>query len=112
MKRAALLLLMIAALLVWVSPSALLPDVSSCYASPSKSTAGPAAIAPEGGGGVEPSGNSRGGGTNQGDADGLSGMGSGGSGKVMIEQGLAPSQRIERVMILVGTWWKYMIWMR
>jgi hypothetical protein len=85
---------MIAALLVWVSPSALLPDVSSCYASPN------------------PGGDSRGGGTDQGDADGLSGMGSGGSDSMMIEQGLAPSQRIERVMILVGMWWKYMIWMR
>ena len=109
MKRAAIVLLMIIALVVLVSPSALLPDASTCYASPSKSTAGPAAIQPEDGGGVAPGG-SGGGGTDQGDADGLSGMGSGG--KVMIEQGLAPSQSVDRVMILLGTWWKFMIWMR
>jgi hypothetical protein len=112
MKRAAIVLLMVTALVVLVSPSGLLPDVSSCYASPSKSTAGPAAIRTADGGAVEPGGNSHGGGTNEGDADGLSGMGSGGSGKVMIEQGLAPGQRVDRVMILVGTWWRFMIWMR
>jgi len=94
MKRAALVLLMIAALLMLESPSALLPDVSSCYAS------------------RQPGGGTPGGGTDQGDADGLSGMGSGGSDKMIIEQGLAPDQRIDRVMILLGTWWKYMIWMR
>ncbi len=91
MKRAAIVLLMIAAL---VSPSALFPDVSSCYAAPT------------------PVGTGRGGGSNQGDADGLSGMGSGGSGKVTVEERLAPGQRVDRVMILVGMWWKYMIWMR
>jgi len=112
MKRAAIAVLMIAALVVLVSPSALLPDASSCYASPSKSNAGPGAIVPGNGDGVQPGGSSRGGGSNQGDADGLSGMGGGGSGKVTVEQGLAPDQRVDRLMILVGTWWKFMIWMR
>jgi len=111
MKRAAISVLMIAALVVLVSPSALLPDASSCYASPSKSTAGAGAIVPGNGDGVEPGG-SQGGGSNQGDADGLSGMGGGGSGKVTIEQGLAPSQSVDRLMILVGMWWKFMIWVR
>ena len=94
MKRAAIVFLMIIALVVLVPPSALLPDASSCYAS------------------RNPSGGGDAGGTDQGDADGLSGMGTGGSGKVMVERGLAPGQSVDRVMILLGTWWKFMIWIR
>lgn len=113
MKRA-VIGFMVAALVLLVSPSALLPDTSSCYASPSTSTAGPATISPGDAGGVSPGGpnGTRGGGNNEGDADGLSGMGSGGSGKVIVQQELAASRYSDRVMILVGTWWRFMIWIR
>ena len=111
MKRAAIVL-MVAALVVLVSPSALLPETSTCYAAPSKSTTGPTAITPGAGGGVSPSGSSRGGGTSEGDADGLSGMGAGGIGKMIIQQEFAASRVSDRVMILMGTWWRLMIWIR
>jgi hypothetical protein len=111
MKRAAIGVLAIAALVLLGSPSAPLPDGSSCFASTSKLTAVPGAIAPSGGGpqtGGSDDGES-GGGTTQGDADGLSGL-------KVTPRSTQPHGgsfvTVERVMVLFGPWWKLMIWMR
>jgi hypothetical protein len=112
MKRVAIVVLAIAALVSLGSPSVPLTDVSSCYASTSKATTGAAAIAPSTGGGDEtagPSGNGGTGGSNQGDADGLSGFR--GTPTIQTEFG-AQGYTVDRVLMLVGMWWKLMIWIR
>jgi len=115
MKRAAIVVLALAALVLLGSLPALLPDASSCHAAISNATSGPGAIVPEDGGRVEPGssagGNGQGGGSDQGDADGLSGYGGGGK-FVMFQEFSAPGETVDRVFVLAGMWWKLMIWIR
>jgi len=110
MKRAAILVLTIATLVLIVSPSTY-SFASSGY--PAKSgSIGPSVIAPSGSttttGPAASSGGGGGGtgGTDQGDADGLSGF----KGKPGIVSGLASSP--ERVAITLMMWWRYMVLIR
>ena len=109
MKRAAILVLAIATLVLIVSPSAT-PLAGSAY--PTKSgTTTPSVIAPgsstntgptttSGGGGT-----GGGGGTDQGDADGLSGL--------KVKPGsLTGYASPERIAITLMMWWRYMLFIR
>lgn len=106
MKRAAILVLAIATLVMIVSPSAFpLAAVST-----SKSgTNAPSIIAP-GTGTTGPAtttdGGSGGGGTDQGDADGLSGM------KVKPGSMSSFTTPYERVAVTMMMWWRYMLFIR
>ena len=111
MKRAAIVTLAIAALVLLGSPSAPLLTDSSCQAATSNTSADAAVISPAGGGTVDTGGSSGSGGsggTNRGDADGLSGLG----GKWIVEVEAAPNVAVDRVLILIGTWWRFMIGIR
>jgi hypothetical protein len=107
MKRAAIIVLAIATLVLIVSPSAT-PFAST----PTKSAiTGPSIVTPQSGrGGISgpytsPTGGGTGGGTDQGDADGLSGL------KVKpgaLNVGTMPT----RVAITMMMWWRYMVLIR
>jgi len=108
MKRAAILVLAIATLVLIVSPSASLL-ASSTF--PTKSgTNTPSVIAP-GNGSVNPGpsttgGGGGGGGNDQGDADGLSGL----KVKPISQTNIAASGN--RVAITLMMWWRYMLLIR
>jgi hypothetical protein len=110
MKRAAILVLAIATLVVIVSPSAY-PLAGSTHTSKSGIPA-PGVIAP--GPSVNPgpsalggSGGGTGGGTDQGDADGLSGM------KVKpVTQAPTYAGTAQRIAIKMMMWWRYTILIR
>jgi hypothetical protein len=110
MKRAAILVLAIATLVLLGSPSA--PLLADSNNSPTKSSAGPSVVAPPGGsierGASEGSGTGGGGGgTDQGDADGLSGLKVQPSGR-----SLGTLSGPERVAFTVEMWWRFMVWIR
>ena len=110
MKRAAMVILAIASLVLLGSPSAPLFDHSSSYAATSKSTTGPSVVAPTGGTvdtGASAGGGGGSGGSNQGDGDGLSGL--------KVAPGGEPygaGSELQRVTVLVQMWWKFMLWIR
>lgn len=107
MKRAAIFILAIATLVLIVSPSAL-PFSSSAYAKTTldspyvvTSAASPTDIS---GPATSADGGTSGGGTNQGDADGLSGL------KVRPStQGSSLVQMPERIAITMMMWWRFMV---
>ena len=111
MKRAAIIVLAIATLVLIVSPSAY-PLAST----PTKSGNGPSIITPYSRPAVDITGPSNstggggtgGGGTDQGDADGLSGL--------KIKPGttnvLGIGSTTERVAITLMMWWRYMVLIR
>ena len=106
MKRAAIMVLAIATLVLIVTPSAY-PLASS----PAKSgTSTPSVIAPSLKPGTGPSslsgGGTGGGGADQGDADGLSGM----KIKPVTQSGFALPT--DRVAIALMMWWRYMVLIR
>lgn len=112
MKRAAILVLAIATLVLIVSPSAY-PLASSAFPTKSK-TQGPSVVAPGSSinpgpattsGGGSGGGGGGGGGTDQGDADGLSGM----KVKPGSEANYASSGRIAITLMM---WWRYMVFIR
>jgi len=106
MKRAAILLIVIATLVLIGSPSTPLLAGSS----PTKAT-GPSVVAPTGGPIVEtgsPAGGG-GGGTDQGDADGLSGV------KNTPDTGMGSSSMTmftERFAVTAMMWWRFMLFIR
>jgi ABC-type transport system substrate-binding protein len=105
MKRAAILILAIATLVLLGSPSTPLLAGSS----PTKSTTGPSVVAPTSGSidtGAPASGGG-GGGTDQGDADGLSGMKIKPGTQVAIG-GMTPG----RLAITATVWWRFMLFIR
>jgi hypothetical protein len=106
MKRAAILVLAIATLVLLGSPSTpLLADSPNAY----KASPGPSVVAPTGAGDCgapQNSGSNGGGSTDQGDADGLSGM------KVQPGTGFGTQSSAERFVITVKMWWRYMLWIR
>jgi len=106
MKRAAILILAIATLVLLGSPSTPLLAGSS----PTKSATGPSLIAPAGGPidtGAPASGGSGGGGSDQGDADGLSGM------KIKPGTSSAFAAMVpERLAITATVWWRFMLFIR
>jgi hypothetical protein len=109
MKRAAILILAIATLVLIVSPSAY-PLAST----PSKSgTNAPSIVTPIGGSTDTSSpstsaggGGTGGGGTDQGDADGLSGM------KIKPGTSSAFNATTDRIAITMMMWWRYMVLIR
>jgi len=104
MKRAAILILAIATLVLLGSPSTPLLAGSG----PTKSATGPSVVAPTGGSidnGL-PAG-SGGGGSDQGDADGLSGM----KIKPGAQTGFA-AMTSERLAITATVWWRFMLFIR
>jgi hypothetical protein len=108
MKRAAILVLAIATLVMIVSPSAY-PLASSTY--PTKSGYNtPSVVAPATGlpapGPSNSTGGGTGGGSDQGDADGLSGL----KIKPLSHSGLAASSG--RIAISLMLWWRYMLLIR
>lgn len=105
MKRAAILIVAIATLVLVGYPSApSLADTSNSY-STSKSGS-PQVISVPGGTVLSGSGDP-GGGSNEGDADGLSGL-----------KGRPPLTTLDalsggsRVMVMLENWWKFMMWSR
>jgi len=104
MKRAAILILTIAILVLLGSPSAPL-FAGSTY---SKSGTGASVIAPSGGSidNGSPAGSGDGG-TDQGDADGLSGLKKPGTESLGSSQSAA-----ERFAITVTMWWRFMLFIR
>lgn len=112
MKRAAFVIIAIAALMLLGSPSVPVPDGSSCYASATNTSAGSGAILTGGGQtgeGSSGSGNGSGG-ADQGDADGVSGLKLAPGGRVPPKDSY--SVTINRVAVLVEMWWKLMISIR
>ena len=109
MKRAAIIVLAIATLVLIVSPSAY-PLAST----PTKSVSGPSVITPYSQPAVDITGPSNstggggtGGGTDQGDADGLSGL--------KIKPGttnLGIGSATGRITITLMMWWRYMVLIR
>lgn len=107
MKRAAIIVLAIATLVLIVSPS-------SCplASTPAKSGTGtPNIVAKQGptdifGPSQLPGGGGNGGGTDQGDADGLSGL--------KVKPGTMPGSGVftERVTITMMMWWRFMVLIR
>lgn len=105
MKRAAILIIAIATLVLIGYPSApSLADTSNSY-STSKSGS-PQVITTPGGTVLNGSGDT-GGGSNEGDADGLSGL----KGRPPVATLDASSGR-SRVMVMLENWWKFMLWSR
>jgi hypothetical protein len=103
MKRAAILIVTVATLVLIGYPSApSLADTSNSY-STSKSSSG-AVVTVSGGTVLNGSGGSGGGG-NQGDADGLSGL----KGRPPAVMASAPSTGTTRVMVFLQNWWKFMV---
>jgi hypothetical protein len=107
MKRAAIVVLAIATLVLLGSLSAPLPADSSPYIT--KSGTGLGVGTPTGGGTTSgaPQGSGNGG-TDQGDADGLSGM------KIVPDgrRALGSQTATERIAISVEMWWRFMLWIR
>ena len=109
MKRAAILILAIATLVLIVSPSAY-PLAST----PSKSgTNAPSIVTPMSGATDTPKpsnssggGGTGGGGTDQGDADGLSGL------KIKPGSTSALSYTTDRIAITMMMWWRYIVFTR
>lgn len=111
MKRAAFFIIAIAALMLLGSPSIPVPDGSSCYASTAKTSAGAVSSGGTQVGADTPLGSGEGsGGTDQGDADGVSGMKLAPGGRNPPKDSY--SATINRVAVLVEMWWKLMIWIR
>lgn len=107
MKRAAILIIAIATLVLIGYPSApSLADTSNSY-STSKSGSGPAVISVGGSTLLTGSGES-GGGSNEGDADGLSGI----KGRPPVTTLNVSSTGASRVMVMLENWWKFMLWSR
>ena len=110
MKRAAILVLAIATLVMIVSPSAY-PPASSAFAGKSI-TIGPSAQSPatsrtfEGPTTTTGGGGGGGGGTDEGDADGLSGM------KIKPGTQTSFSYTTERLAISLMMWWRSMLFIR
>lgn len=110
MKRAAILVLAIATLVMIVSPSAY-PPASSAFAGKSI-TIGPSAQAPapgssrDAGPSTTPGGGGGGGGNDEGDADGLSGM------KIKPGTQTTFSYTTERLAITLMLWWRSMLFIR
>ena len=106
MKRAAILILAIATLVLIGSPSTPLhADTSNT----TRSGSGPSVVAPGGGGTVDmggPSGSGSGG-SNEGDADGLSGLR-----PPTTPKGASAMTYEDRVMITVKMLWRFMLWIR
>ena len=105
MKRAAILILAIATLVTIVSPSAF-PLASTSY-NPTKSGTGPGIVsgATTVPGPTTTSGGGTGGGTDQGDADGLSGL------KIKpVTQ--SSYSTVEWVTVTMMMWWRYMVLIR
>ena len=110
MKRAAILVLAIATLVMIVSPSAY--PLASAY--PTKSGSGfPSTIAPGStdvsGPATTSQGGGTGGGTDQGDADGLSGV------KNTPDTGMGSSSMTmftERFAVTAMMWWRFMLFIR
>jgi len=105
MKRAAILLLAIATLVLLGSPSTPLLAGSG----PTKSATGPSVVTPTGGpiDAGSPSGGGGGGGTDRGDADGLSGI------KITPESGTSGAvMTSERLAITAMMWWRFMLFIR
>jgi hypothetical protein len=113
MKRAAILVLAIATLVMIVSPSAY-PPASSAFARKSI-TIGPSAQSPAPASGYDTKGPTTttgggggggGGGTDEGDADGLSGM------KIKPGTQTTFSYTTERLAISLMMWWRSMLFIR
>jgi hypothetical protein len=110
MKRAAIIVLAIATLVLIVLPSAYPlastpsksgtgPNVITTYSKPAVDITGPS---------DSPSGGGTGGGTDQGDADGLSGL----KIKPGTNNSLGIGSTSDRVAIMLMMWWRYMVLIR
>ena len=107
MKRAAILIIVVATLVLLGYPSAPSLADTSNSGSTSKSTASGAITFVSGGTVLSGSGDS-GGGSNEGDADGLSGL----KGRPPVTANEAASAGVARVMMMLEHWWKFMLWSR
>ena len=108
MKRAAMLVLVIATLVTIVSPSAN-PLASSIY--PSKSSSSPSVIAPRASINLGPAttdGGGTGGGQDQGDADGLSGL----KVKPTTQTSNFAVASFDRMSITMMMWWRFITFIR
>lgn len=106
MKRAAILIIAIATLVLVGYPSAPSLADSSNAISTGKSVSGQVVSMP-GGTVLNGSGDS-GGGTNEGDADGLSGL----KGRPPVVTASESTSGASRVMVMLENWWKFMLWSR
>jgi hypothetical protein len=108
MKRAAIIVLAIATLVLIVSPSASL-FASSSYSIPTKHGATGPSVAPSAATDTRGPSNSPGGGTgggDEGDADGLSGM------KIKPVNQSSFAGTTDRIAITLTMWWRYMLLIR
>lgn len=105
MKRAAILIVVIATLVLVGYPSA--PSFADTSNSYSTSKSGSPQVISTPGGTVLNGSEDPGGGSNEGDADGLSGL-----------KGRPPLTTLDalygssRVMVMLENWWKFMLWSR
>jgi len=107
MKRAAILIIAIATLVLMGYPSAPSLANTSNAVSTSKSFSGPTVTSGPGGHTVSGGGDT-GGGTDQGDADGLSGL----KGRPPLSMQSETVGSVTRVMVMLENWWKFMLWSR
>jgi len=107
MKRAAIFVIVVATLVLVGYPSApSLADTPNSLSIGKSSTSGAITIAP--GGTVLSGSGEAGGGSNQGDADGLSGL----KGRPPVATTNGATAGIARVMIMLEQYWKFMLWSR
>jgi hypothetical protein len=107
MKRAAILIIVVATLVLVGYPSApSLADTSNSISTSKSTTSGVITFAS--GGTVLTGSADTGGGSNEGDADGLSGL----KGRPPVASNEAASVRVARVMMMLEHWWKFMLWSR
>lgn len=106
MKRAAILFIAIATLVLIGYPSA--PSLADTSNPMSTSKSGPGPVVTVPGGTVVNGSGDTGGGSNQGDADGLSGL----KGRPPVATLTATTSGTTRVMVMLENWWKFMLWSR
>lgn len=107
MKRAAILLIAIATLVLIGYPSVPSLASTSNAINTAKSVSGPTVTSGPGGRTVTGGGDT-GGGTDQGDADGLSGI----KGRPPLSMQSETVGSVTRVMVILENWWKFMLWSR
>ncbi|MDH4036380.1 MAG: hypothetical protein OEX18_03260 [Candidatus Krumholzibacteria bacterium] len=107
MKRAAIFIIVVATLVLVGYPSApSLADTPNSVSTGKSSSSGVVTIAP--GGSVLSGSGDSGGGSNEGDADGLSGL----KGRPPVATSSEASAGVARVMMMLEQWWKFMVWSR
>jgi hypothetical protein len=105
MKRAAIFVIVVATLVLVGYPSA--PSLADTSSIPIGKSSSPSSISIAPGGTMSGSGET-GGGTDQGDADGLSGL----KGRPPVATTNGASAGVARVMIMLEQYWKFMLWSR